>query len=214
MWLEHDQGRWQPDITDDERDRVVALLRLHCTEGRISLDEFSDRAGLAYAAKSSAELDRIVYDLPVPWRDEPAPRSASAGAGRSAATTAAAGKPRKRRKPMRAVVAVFSESAKRGRFRIDDASAAVAVFGECTIDLSDALIESPEVTVAAVAVFGEVTVIVPEGIHVELEGLAVFGERRFDVRGARPVPGSPTVVVKAYACFGEVRVRSRRGLRP
>ena len=77
VWPERDQGRWTsavpdvPGITDGERDRVVALLRLHCTEGRTSLDELSDRAGLVYAATSSAELDRVVYDLPVrvrpPW---------------------------------------------------------------------------------------------------------------------------------------------------
>ena len=212
MWPERDQGRWKADvpdihITDGERDRVVALLRLHCTEGRISLDEFSDRAGLAYAATSSAELDRVVYDLPVPWRDEPQPVRYTDERPRLQ-------REKRRRKPMRAIVAVFSESAKRGRFRIDDESAAIAVFGECTVDLSDALIEAPEVTVTAVAVFGEVTVVVPEGIHVELEGIAVFGERRFDVRGERPMPGSPTVVVKAYACFGEVRVRSGRGARP
>lgn len=208
MWPERDQGRWKadPEITDGERDRVVALLRLHCTEGRISLDEFSDRAGLAYAATSSAELDRVVHDLPVPWKDEPTPV-------RYTDDHQARQPKKRRRKPMRAIVAVFSESAKRGRFRIDDESAAIAVFGECTVDLSDALIEAPEVTVTAVAVFGEVTVVVPEGIHVELEGIAVFGERRFDVRGERPMPGSPTVVVKAYACFGEVRVKSRRGLR-
>lgn len=208
MWPERDHGRWKaeiPEITDGERDRVVALLRLHCTEGRISLDEFSDRAGLAYAATSPAELDRVVYDLPVPWRDEPSPVRYTDERPRQ--------RDKRRRKPMRAIVAVFSESAKRGRFRIDDESAAIAVFGECTVDLSDALIEAPEVTVTAVAVFGEVTVVVPEGIHVELEGIAVFGERRFEVRGERPMPGSPTVVVKAYACFGEVRVKSRRGLR-
>ena len=206
MWPERDQGRWQPEITDGERDRVVALLRLHCTEGRISLDEFSDRAGLAYAANSSDELDRVVHDLPVPWKDEPPPVRYTDQRPRLP-------NEKRRRKPMRAIVAVFSESAKRGRFRIDDESAAIAVFGGCTVDLSDALIEAPEVTVTAVAVFGEVTVVVPEGIHVELEGIAVFGERRFDVRGERPMPGSPTVVVKAYACFGEVRVKSRRGLR-
>jgi hypothetical protein len=202
VWPERDDA-WKhgrSDIGDDERDRVVALLRLHCTEGRISLDEFSDRAGLAYAARSAAELDRVVRDLPVPWRDEPQPRQPAGGE-------------RRRRKAMRAVVAVFSSSTKRGRFRIDDGSVAVALFGECRIDLSDALIESPEVVVTAVAAFGEVTVIVPDGIHVELEGIAVFGERRFDVRGEAPMPGSPTVVVKAYACFGEVRVRSPRGNR-
>jgi hypothetical protein len=202
MWPEPERER--NDLSDGERDRVVALLRMHCTEGRISLDEFSDRIGLVYAANSAQELDRLVQDLPVPWRDE------------TPALTVAPARSRRpmRRRPMKWLVAVFSQSTKRGRFRLDEDSVALALFGECTIDLSDALIDAPSVSLSAVAAFGQVTVIVPEGIHVELEGVAIFGDRRFDVSGEPPVPGSPVIVVKAYACFGEVRVRSHRPGRP
>jgi hypothetical protein len=200
------------ELSDGERDRMVALLRMHCTEGRISLDEFSDRVGLVYGARSTQELDRLVYDLPVPWRDEPAPSPVPAFAfgNKSKSKDKDKDKERAPRRPVRWLVAVFSQSTKSGRFRLDDDSVAVALFGECTIDLSDALIDAPSVNLAAVSVFGQVNVIVPEGIHVELEGIAVFGDRRFDVSGEPPVPGSPVIVVKAYACFGEVRVRSRR----
>src|SRR5688500_16705210 len=65
MLPEHD-----PRIADIERDRVVAVLRLHCTEGRITLDEFSDRVGDVYNARTAGELDAVVADLPVPWAED------------------------------------------------------------------------------------------------------------------------------------------------
>jgi hypothetical protein len=182
-------------IADVDRDRVVALLRLHCTEGRITLDEFSDRVGDVYNARTSAELDEVVRDLPVPWSDaDPDPTT-------------------DRARPRRAVkwlVAVFGDSTRRGRFRLDDESAAIAAFGDCTLDLSEALIDGPNPLVTAVAVFGDVTVIVPDGIEVDLEGVAVFGDKRCSTGSTPPVPGSPVVLVRAFALFGDVRVRPPR----
>lgn len=190
--------------TDAERDRVVALLRLHCTEGRISLDEFSDRVGFVFAADSAAELDRVVHDLPAPWRDEPRP-------------VEPVEKPRRR---IRWLVSVFSDNTRRGQFAIDEESAAVSVFGGSTLDLRDAHIEGPETVVTAVAVFGDVKVIVPDGIRVSLEGVAIFGSRGCELGPERPLPGSPEVIVRAFAVFGDVGVRSaseherRRSRRP
>jgi hypothetical protein len=51
--------------SDDDRHRVVAALERHTTAGRLSLDEFSERVGLAYAAATHADLARITEDLPV-----------------------------------------------------------------------------------------------------------------------------------------------------
>ena len=48
----------------------MAVLRLHCTEGRITLDEFSDRVGNVYNARTAGELDAVVADLPVPWSED------------------------------------------------------------------------------------------------------------------------------------------------
>ena len=183
-------------IADTDRDRVVALLRLHCTEGRLTLDEFSDRVGEVYNARTSTELDDAVRDLPVPWSD--------AGAG---AHTEA---PRRPRRPVKWLVAVFGESARRGRFALDDESAAIAAFGDCTLDLSEALIDGPNPLITAVAVFGNVTIIVPDGIAVDLEGVAVFGDKRCSTGDTPPVPGSPVVLVRAFAVFGDVRVRPPR----
>ena len=195
-----------PRIADVDRDRVVALLRMHCTEGRITLDEFSDRVGDVYNARTAGELDAVVADLPVPWSPGAATPVADAhddDAGRREAL-------RRRARSVRWLVAIFSSSSRRGRFRLDDEAAVIAAFGDCTLDLSEASIEGPSPLVSVAALFGNVTVIVPEGIEVNLQGLPLFGSTRCDTGSAPPVPGSPVVTVRALAAFGDVRVRLPR----
>ena len=51
--------------SDDDRRRTIATLERHTAEGRLSLDEFSERVGLAYAATTHGELARLTRDLPV-----------------------------------------------------------------------------------------------------------------------------------------------------
>ncbi len=49
---------------DADRERTVAALRTHTTAGRLTLEEFSDRAASAYAATTLADLARLTADLP------------------------------------------------------------------------------------------------------------------------------------------------------
>ena len=46
-----------------ERERAVRILRDRSVEGRLSTDTFADRVGLAYRAKSHAELDELTSDV-------------------------------------------------------------------------------------------------------------------------------------------------------
>jgi len=49
---------------DADRDRVVELLNIAYGEGRLSKDEFDDRLANAFSARTYADLDQIVADLP------------------------------------------------------------------------------------------------------------------------------------------------------
>jgi Domain of unknown function (DUF1707) len=66
-----------PDVraSDDDRERVVALLKEHCAAGRLTLDELPDRVACAYAATTIRELAELTHDLPgrSPRALEPAP---------------------------------------------------------------------------------------------------------------------------------------------
>jgi hypothetical protein len=60
--------------SDAERARTVEQLSLHCSRGRLSLDEFERRVGEAYEARTVEQLDALVSDVPreprVPARRE------------------------------------------------------------------------------------------------------------------------------------------------
>jgi hypothetical protein len=51
--------------SDDERERAAERLRLGTAEGRLSVDELGQRLDAVYAARTVAELDRLLTDLPV-----------------------------------------------------------------------------------------------------------------------------------------------------
>jgi len=59
--------------SDAERERTATLLRDHAGAGRLTPEELSDRLDVAYAARTVAELDALLVDLP------PAAEPATAG---------------------------------------------------------------------------------------------------------------------------------------
>jgi hypothetical protein len=50
--------------SDEEREQTVALLQRSFADGRLTLDELEDRVGVAYGARTRAELGDLTADLP------------------------------------------------------------------------------------------------------------------------------------------------------
>ncbi|WP_280826293.1 DUF1707 domain-containing protein [Mycobacterium sp. OTB74] len=61
----------QVRAADTDRERVLAQLHQHTAAGRLTLDEFSERAAAVYRARTLAELAALTTDLP-PAADAPA----------------------------------------------------------------------------------------------------------------------------------------------
>ncbi|UWZ36011.1 DUF1707 domain-containing protein [Dactylosporangium roseum] len=51
--------------SDEDRERVIAALHRHTEAGRLTLDEFAERVGTVYAAKTIDDLRAATVDLPV-----------------------------------------------------------------------------------------------------------------------------------------------------
>jgi hypothetical protein len=51
--------------SDADRDRTAALLREHHAAGRLTAEEFHERLDVALSAKTLAELDELLADLPL-----------------------------------------------------------------------------------------------------------------------------------------------------
>jgi hypothetical protein len=50
--------------SDEDRQRIVADLGRHAADGRLTIGEFHDRAGRAYAATTVGDLAAVTRDLP------------------------------------------------------------------------------------------------------------------------------------------------------
>jgi hypothetical protein len=64
--------------SDADRERTVTALRRHAADGRITVEEFSDRSADAYTTRTLGDLATITADLPPvdhdTWVTEPASR--------------------------------------------------------------------------------------------------------------------------------------------
>ena len=177
--------------SDAERERTSEVLRQASVEGRLTLDEFSVRVEQALAARTRDELQAVTRDLPAIAPSRPA-HPIQGGVARQ---------------PVRASVSIMSAVERKGFWRVDEETLAVSVMGSCKLDLRGAAISAPVTTINAYVVMGSVDVIVPFGVEVELEGIAIMGSKEAKLKGPPPAPGAPVVRVNAFNLMGSVTVR-------
>ncbi|MDP9791557.1 hypothetical protein J2S43_000069 [Catenuloplanes nepalensis] len=185
-------------VSDAERAAVVEILGQATSDGRLTLDEYSERAASAYAARTRADLAGLTDDLPAGREVQPLRQRAPAPLHGEIVPAA------------EKLSAVFGSDVRRGAFALPERMTAAAYFGEVKIELQDAHLTRPYSVIEATAIFGSVTIYVPEGVDVRLTGpAAVFGGKVSKLRGGVP-PGSPVLEVRAKVWFGEVSVRPPR----
>lgn len=205
--------------SDADRERLVAVLREAYAEGRLGVDEYSERMDAAYRARTYSDLVPLVHDLPVPPGALPvpvhagptpvpmhpvAPPAGVAPRGAWGIEVAPPGAPVPAGQP---AVAVFAGAERRGRFVVPERTSAVAVFGGVELDLSEAVLAATHVEITAVAVFGGIEIVVPHGVAVDLQGFAIFGGREAPRDTVIPPPGAPVITVSGFAMFGGIEVR-------
>lgn len=187
-------------ITSAERDAAEARLREAVADEVLSLEEFGDRIRRLLAARTRGDLHAAVAGLP--------PVDASASAQRPPAQTEPqrVSRPTGRVREGGSAIAILGSSELKGRWRPGSSTTAVAVLGEATVDLQGVEFEGDELVISAVSALGTVEIVVPEGVEVDLRGIAVLGERR-DRTGDTVLPDAPVVRIDGLALLGEIIVR-------
>ena len=88
---------------------------------------------------------------------------------------------------------------------------AVAVMGGVDLDLTEARLESREVTIRAWTIMGGIDIVVPEDMAVVVDGVGFMGAFEENHRGVPPPPpGAPVVRVTGLALMGGVTVKRPR----
>jgi hypothetical protein len=167
--------------SDAEREQTVVLLRAHVVDGRLTLEEFSQRLDSAYQARTREELVALTQDLP----DE-----------------AQAPVPHGRRRPKRLTGVVFGSIEQRGRWRVPRFAWLGVLFGDADIDLRTAEIHGQTVTINALILFGNSDFYVPRSVDVDLGGFTIFGHRREHGEEGELSPQAPLVRIRVYSLFG------------
>jgi hypothetical protein len=177
--------------SDAERDATIERLSAASGDGRLTLDEFSQRMDQASSAVTRAELDRLVADLPADEDGAP-----------GAAATRPAG-------PASWHVWPIGGLRVRGPWRMERHVIVVSIIGGADLDLRQAELAAPEVTLTKVSLLGGVRITVPPGVRVDTSGFSLIGGTRVE-GGPEPGPGAPTIHVRAFSLLGGVEVDHAR----
>ncbi len=178
-------------ISDADRDQAAALLGNALAEGRLTPQEHSDRIDAVFAAKTQADLLPVVRDLP----------------GASAALTARtslAGPPARRHR----MVALLSNVRRSGAWPVPEVVKAVTVVGGVHLDLREAVLPGPELTIKATCFLGSVEIIVPPEVHVVDDGWALMGGREVPPDSPESAGrNAPVLRIRGTSILGGISVR-------
>jgi Domain of unknown function (DUF1707)/Cell wall-active antibiotics response 4TMS YvqF len=181
--------------SDSDRDRVIELLSDAAADGRLTVEEHSERVERAHGARTLGELAVLTSDL----------------VGPAAQPIRLDGK--------RAVAGVFGRDGRDGRWVVPSALPVLAICGEVELDLREALLQSGHIVIYATVICGTLHLIVPEGLAVEVNGTTLLTRRiNRTVRQSAPARSDPlppdwqppVIEVRTVAICGTIRVTSPR----
>jgi hypothetical protein len=182
--------------SDRERDAVVQRVQDAFAEGRLDDAEFDERTRAALTARTHADLDTLLADLP-----------AQTAAGGTAPAVAGHG-------PGRFAIALKSSVRRAGRWRVPERYTTVVYKGDGWLDLRAAELSGPVSTFVTVAYKSRVTILVPPSVRVEMTGFGVTQGQEDEDTGYRLPADAPVIHVRGLAYKGTVEIATRPPERP
>ncbi|MBP2365902.1 DUF1707 SHOCT-like domain-containing protein [Pseudonocardia parietis] len=186
-------------VGDEERRAVDARLQRAHGEGRLSLEEYEERAARAWAARTRGDLVGLTADLPPDGAVAHAPRTTELATGARAGDLAAEWA---RRAGSALGTVVLLGAVLWGGSHLLAGDDGTAVFSSRTIGVAE---NTDRVDVGVL--FGSVTVVVPDDVRVNATGWKVFGSTECEL--ACSVPGPREVTVDVSGAFGSTDILTR-----
>lgn len=181
--------------SDRERDTVVQRVQDAFAEGRLDDAEFDERTRAALTARTHAELDALLADLPAQTAGGTVPAVAGHGPGRFA-------------------IALKSSVRRAGRWRVPERYTTVVYKGDGWLDLRAAELSGPVTSFVTVAYKSRVTILVPPSVRVEMTGFGVTQGQDDEDPGYRLPADAPVIHVRGIAYKGTVEIATRPPERP
>jgi uncharacterized protein DUF1707 len=181
-----DPARRNLRVSDSDREAVAEILRDAAGDGRLTLEELEERLAAAYAARTYADFEPLIGDLPagLPSAVEPS-------------------------QELLELSAPFNDVRRDGRWVVPPRIVATAGMGNVKLDFTEAVVRGREVLIEATAYAGDVVLVVPEGFEVDLTGVqANLGAAKNKVRRGQST--GPRLRVVGRTVLGDVVARHPR----
>jgi hypothetical protein len=171
-------------VADSDREAASERLRKAVAEGRLELAELDDRLGLAYAAKTRADLEAATADLPAaPTADDQRPLTVQTKSG---------------------------SFTKRDHWVVPSRIVASCTSGTIKLDFTHAECPFEEVHVSATATSGSVVLIVPHGWAVVMDNITTTSGSASNKVRTPHAYGAPRIIVQGQVKSGTIKARHPR----
>ena len=189
--------------SNQDRERVAAVLQKAMADGQITVAELETRLDSVYGAKTVGELEPSIADLPghgLSLTKHSAPLPAAAAA-------MSVVRPAPGSQSTANLVGIMSGVVRKGRWIAPTRINCVAVMGGVELDFSTAQLSGLETVINATAIMGGVDITVPAGMTVKVTGVGIMGgfeDNAHQTYGA----DAPVLVVRGLALMGGVNVKT------
>jgi len=166
--------------SDGDRERVASILNDAMTDGRLSMEEHSQRIEGVYNAVTLGDLTAFTLDL-MPADQQPF------------------------RVDSQSLYALFGNAQRDGRWVVPAKLPIAALFGTVELDLREAVLQRKHIVLDVTALCGRVRILVPDGVEVRVTGRTVLTSRDLKVR---PMGDGPVVEIRGTFVLGSVKAQA------
>ncbi|HEX8675310.1 MAG TPA: LiaF domain-containing protein [Longimicrobium sp.] len=187
-----------PVPLEQTRERTIAELCRGFALEHIDADQLQSRLDAAQRASTVDQLRALVADIPAEQTPQPV-----ASAGMQLAHPSQVS-------PQQTIVAVMAGATRKGAWTPSRQLNVIAVMGGAELDFREARMPPGITELNVFAWMGGVEVIVPPGVRVEMNGIALMGGFEEHSRTLDPPPpDAPVLRVGGFALMGGVEVSVR-----
>ncbi len=182
------------------REATIAALCEHFSKDNLTLEEFERRLDAAHTVQTMPDLLGLTQDLPELATPITPPGSSSAAVPQVS----------RHARDSQHFVCVMGGVDKRGQWQPAQKTYCYALMGGASFDFREALMPPGETELTIIAIMGGAEIVVPPGLRVDCDGIAIMGGFDHVDESGPPSPNAPVLKINGFAMMGGVEITVRR----